>query len=317
MKKHIFLIFTALSMTVTAQQLPQSTFFVYDHMTINPGYAGSQDGVCVNILARNQWLGFEGAPTTQKFDVHMPFKLFKMEHGAGLSLFNDKVGFNNDINTTLSYAFLKSIGMGKLGIGAGIGFYNQTLKAQWEPPGGTNNGNSSDPVLPDPNGKGKVALTANLGTFYRTSNVFLGVSVMNLKGGKLAQKTAQGDKEYAYLVRYFSISGGYNYQLANPLYEIQPAILVSTMGSSTQISINSTLRYKGKIWGGVGYRNTDAITTFVGAEFLEGLNFGLSYDVTTSKIAKFDDGSVEIFLRYVFKIGIEKEQHNYKSIRFL
>jgi type IX secretion system PorP/SprF family membrane protein len=140
---------------------------------------------------------------------------------------------------------------------------------------------------------------------------------MNLNAGDLAVKTNEGAVRYANLSRHFSITGGYNYQLANPLYEIQPAVLVTTTGSSTQISINSTLRYKGKIWGGVGYRNIDAVTTFVGAEFMEGLNFGISYDITTSKIAKFDDGSVEIFLRYVFKIGIEKEHHNYKSIRFL
>jgi type IX secretion system PorP/SprF family membrane protein len=308
MKRHIFLIFTALSLVATGQQLPQSTFFIYDHMTINPGYAGSQDGVCVNVLARNQWLGFEGAPTTQKFDVHMPFKLFGMEHGAGLSLFNDKVGFINDINTTLSYSFLKSIGIGKLGIGAGFGFYNQTLKGDWIA--------IDDEDKPE-TGKGKIAFAVNLGAFYRTSNVFLGLSLVNINKGELAVKTDTETKKYAHLSRHFSITGGYNYQLANPLYEIQPAILVSTVGSSTQISINSTLRYKGKIWGGLGYRNTDAITTFLGAEFMEGLNFGISYDITTSKIAKFDDGSVEIFLRYVFKIGIEKEHSNYKSIRFL
>lgn len=311
MKRHIFLIFTALSLTVTGQQLPQSTFFVYDNMTINPGYAGSQEGICVNVLARNQWLGFEGAPTTQKFDVHMPFKLFGFEHGAGFSLFNDKVGFINDINSTLSYSFLRNIGFGKLGIGMGFGFYNQTLKGEWDAIDGT------DALVPPSSGKGKVAFALNLGAFYRTSNVFLGLSAMNINAGELAVKTNDGTVAYAHLSRHFSITGGYNYQLANPLYEIQPAILVTTIGSSTQISINSTLRYKGKIWGGVGYRNTDAVTTFLGAEFIEGLNFGISYDITTSKIAKFDDGSVEIFLRYVFKIGIEKEHSNYKSIRFL
>ena len=74
-------------------------------MTINPGYAGTQEGVCINVLARNQWMGFEGAPATQKFDVHRLSNSLELEHGVGLALFNDKYGFANDISSTLSYAF--------------------------------------------------------------------------------------------------------------------------------------------------------------------------------------------------------------------
>jgi len=281
-------------------------------MTINPGYAGTQEGICVNILARNQWLGFEGAPATQKFDVHTPFKLFGLEHGVGLALFNDKYGFANDINSTLSYAFLRNMGYGKLGIGVGFGLSNQTLEGEWNQPQV-----GQDYLIPAASAKGKLAFVFNLGAFYKTSNVFLGLSIMNLNAGDMSFKDNTGITKYSYLVRHYNITAGYNYQLANPLFEIEPAILISTIGSSTRININSTLRYKGKVWGGIGYRNTDAITTFLGAEFLEGLFFGVAYDVTTSKIAKFDDGSVEIFLRYVFKIGIEKDHSNYRSIRFL
>ncbi len=313
MRKFIYLILSiTISTAAICQQLPQSTFFNFDHMTINPGYAGTQDGICVNVLARNQWLGFDGAPTTQKFDIHMPFKLFGVEHGAGLALFNDKIGFANDINSTLSYSFLKNVGYGKLGVGMGFGFNNQTLKGDWDPPQ-----QGQDNIIPTQSAKGKPSIAFNLGAFYRTSNVFLGLSFMNLNAGDMSYKDNNGTTRYSYLVRHYNITAGYNYQLTNPLFEIEPAILVTTTGSSTRISINSTIRYKSKIWGGVGYRNTDAITTFLGAEFVEGLNFGIAYDVTTSKIAKFDDGSVEIFLRYVFKIGIEKDHSNYKSIRFL
>ena len=311
MKRLIGLIFSVIAVSLSAQQLPQSTFFVYDQMTINPGYAGSQEGICVNILARNQWLGFEGAPATQKFDIHMPLKFFGGEHGLGFSLYNDKIGFNNDINTALSYSYIRSIGMGKLGIGAGVGFFSQTLKGDFQSIDG------NEGFIPASSDKGKIAFSVNMGAFYRTANVFLGISVMNINEGDISTKSNDGTTTYAKLARQFNITGGYNYQLSNPLFEIQPAVLISTMGSSTQISINSALKYKGKIWGGIGYRNTDAVTTFLGAEFIEGLNFGISYDFTTSGIAKYDDGSVEIFLRYVFKIGIEKEHSNYKSIRYL
>lgn len=312
MRIYISLVFLLMQAIVLGQQLPQSSFITYDHMNINPGYAGTQDGVCVNVLARNQWMGFEGSPTTQKFDIHTPFKLFGLEHGVGLSLFNDKIGFANDINSAISYAFLKGIGAGKLGVGVGVGFNNQTLKAQWSPPQ-----QGLDVIIPSTSSKETPSFTLNIGAFYKTTNVFLGLSLMNLNAGDISYKDNTGTVKYSYLVRHYTITGGYNYQLTNPLYEIEPSVLITTTGSSTRVSINGKLRYRGKFWGGVGYRSTDAVTTFVGAEFLEGLNFGIAYDITTSKIARFDDGSVELFVRYVFKVGVEKDHSNYKSIRFL
>ncbi len=305
----------------TSQQWPQSSFFVYDQMTVNPGYAGSQDGICVNVLARNQWLGFDGAPTTQKFDIHTPIKLFGLEHGLGLSLFNDKVGFNNDINSTISYALLRSISIGKLGLGFGVSFFSQTLNAKWDFPiydFGSQTGSSTDSYIPNESSKGRIAMDLNLGTFYKGPNVFMGVSINNLFQSSLESKSeTTGISAYSFLARHLHVLGGYNYQLADPRFELQPAIALTTTGRNTQLSLNTTLRYHNRIWTGIGYRTTDAIITFVGTEIIEGLNFGLSYDVTTSKIAKFDDGSVEIFLRYVFKLSIEKEHNNYRSIRFL
>ena len=312
MKYYILLIFIGLAMITRGQQLPHSTFFVFDHMTINPGYAGSQDGMCVNVLAREQWMGFPGAPKTQKFDFHAPYKLFGLEHGSGLSLYNDKIGNLNDINFALSYAFMKSVGTGKLGIGLGAGLNNTTFSGTWEALEG-----DADPNIPGTSSQGKIAFGLNLGAFYKTNNVFLGLSVMNINEGKLKTQTTEGIKDYGHIPRHYNLTAGYNYQLNNPLFEIQPAILISSVLSSTQINVNATLRYRGRVWGGVGYRTIDAVTTFLGVELIEGLNFGISYDITTSKIAKFDDGSMEIFLRYIFKIGIKKEYDHYRSIRYL
>ena len=312
MKYCIVFILTGLTIVTKAQQMPQSTFFVYDNMTINPGYAGSQDGICVNVLARNQWMGFPGNQNVQKFDVHMPFKLFGWEHGAGFALYNDNIGLQRDINVALSYAFLKPLGNGKLGVGLGGGFDNTTISGSWNPFDGTN-----DPNIPNTSSNGKIAINLNLGAFYKTKQVFLGLSAMNLFEGERRAQTTDGIERYAYTPRHYNLTAGYNYQLNNPLFELQPALLIQSVGSSTQINVNATLRYRGKVWGGVGYRITDAITTFIGVELIEGLNAGISYDITTSKIANFSDGSMEILVRYIFKVGVKKEYDHYKSIRYL
>ena len=64
MRTYITTILLFVSVIVVGRSC-RSRLFNYDHMTINPGYAGTQEGVCINVLARNQWMGFEGAPATQ------------------------------------------------------------------------------------------------------------------------------------------------------------------------------------------------------------------------------------------------------------
>ena len=47
-------------------------------------------------LVREQWVGIEGAPSTQSFNAHTPLRNNKI--GVGMSLINDKIGVSNKLN---------------------------------------------------------------------------------------------------------------------------------------------------------------------------------------------------------------------------
>ena len=94
--KRIILILVVLIVGIefsNAQQLPQFTQYMYNTIAVNPAYAGSRDALSIVALNRNQWAGFDGGPQTQTLSIHSPLRNEKV--GLGLSLINDKSGYEN------------------------------------------------------------------------------------------------------------------------------------------------------------------------------------------------------------------------------
>ncbi|PLX21583.1 MAG: hypothetical protein C0599_07755 [Salinivirgaceae bacterium] len=175
MKKLLLIVIAILPWSLMGQNLPHSTLFQYNHMMVNPGYAGMNDGITVNTVVRNQWMGFEGAPNTQNFNAHMPFKMFGARHGVGLTLMNDEAGYETNIAIALNYAFQKEIADGKMGIGVGLGFASQSLNTtQWNAYSDAN-----DALVPTGDDQ-PIYFDLSLGGFYKTDNLYFGLSFVHL-----------------------------------------------------------------------------------------------------------------------------------------
>lgn len=287
---------------------------MFNHMAINPGYAGSKDAVSLVLIGREQWMGFDGAPTTQVFSIHSPFKLFNAKHGAGLSITNDKIGFETNMGIHLSYSYRKYMGQGNFGIGFNVGMINQSLTPEWKYPE-----QGSDPAVPVGGDDKPMIFDMGLGAFYETDNFYLGISTMHVNQPKIKYKDGIVDNKYSYISRHYYINAGYSYQLANPLFEFRPSIFIEADQTSSQYSINGTMLYNKRFWGGVSYRLTDAVVAMFGIEFVSGLNVAVAYEMpATTKINyQYQSGSFEFAISYTFNVSVEKEKNIYKSIRFL
>lgn len=86
------------SVAVFAQQDAMFTHYMFNTLSVNPAYAGSRDALTITGLHRSQWVGFDGAPTTQTLTLHSP--IYNEHLGVGLSVVNDKIG---PVNTTAFY----------------------------------------------------------------------------------------------------------------------------------------------------------------------------------------------------------------------
>ena len=297
---------------VSGQQDAVFSNYMFNTQTYNPGYSGMTGMITATALTRQQWVGFPGAPSTMIFNVNMPFSLFGLRSGAGLLVAADKYGFSNDIDFALSYSYLLQIGTGTLGAGISAGVLNKTISPEWyipsgpghTPPGG-------DPLIPE-NDESFVAMDISAGVYYQGLSYYAGFSVTHLNQPKIKYSETA-----TYVSREYYLTAGYYLQLPNPAFELIPSVFIVSDGAATQYLATGMVRYNKKIWGGVSYRISDAITGFAGIELYNGLKVGYGYDFPVSEIRKGTSGSHEFIVSYSFDLGLGKSTSRYRSIRFL
>jgi type IX secretion system PorP/SprF family membrane protein len=105
-------------------------------------------------------------------------------------------------------------------------------------------------------------------------------------------------------------------QLSDPLFELQPSVYFKTDMVAYQADFTVDLVYKKRFWAGLNYRINDAVGVLLGFEMNNGLKLGYAYDIMTSALAAYGNGSHEIFLSYSLDFGKNRNK-KYKSIRYL
>ena len=291
-----------------AQQDVQLTHYMFDKLSVNPGYAGLNNAICGTFIGRYQWVKFDGAPRTGLLNVHMPVNVLR--GGLGLTYYYDQLGFETNNIARLHYSFHKSIGIGTLGIGASLGLISKNIQATWITPDGTpwqNDGSisaeSSNDLAPD----------FSFGVFYQANNLWMGLSSTHL---------SQSDMKNIHIktARHYWIMAGYNYDI-NPDWQLRPSLLAKSDAASTQIDVNVSVMFKRMVWAGVSYRIADAVAPMIGYQTAVGndglLKIGYSYDVTTSKLSNYSNGTHEIMLNYCFNLDRPEPIQKYKNPRFL
>lgn len=109
MKNRFFIILLGLfAFSSYAQQDAQFTQYMYNTININPAYAGSRGVLSVFGLHRTQWVGLDGAPTTNSFSINTPVNNSNV--GLGLSVINDRIGPSDEssISADVSYSIKTS-----------------------------------------------------------------------------------------------------------------------------------------------------------------------------------------------------------------
>ena len=292
-----------------AQQDPQFSFNKMTQLSVNPGSAGNDGVVNGLILNRYQWVGIEGAPKTLLFSVGGATEILGFQSGVGLNILSDELGFQKNISVSLDYAYRKKTKFGNLGIGTSFGLYNMAISGVWTVPEG-DKWNLDDPSVPVEGSQ--MALDVGIGIFLRSNNYYVGASVTHLNQASIVF----ADQASTYLARHYYVSAGYNISLSDPLFEIQPSVLFKTDMVAYQADVTVDLVYKKRYSAGLNYRINDAVGVLLGFEMVNGLRIGYAYDIMTSVLSGYGDGSHEIYLGYSFDLGKNRSK-KYKSVRFL
>lgn len=304
--------------SVYAQQDAQFTQNMFNKLAINPGYAGSNGGICFTLLSRTQWTGFDGHPQTHLFSADA---LIFNKHGVGLTVFQDKLGIESSLVAKLAYSYHLTLGPGSLGIGLDAGLLSKSFGSDFiavDDP-------TLDPSIPN-GGTSASTFDLGMGLYYNIPNkMYVGISTLHLTASELKDVAngtgpgAVGALNFAQS-RHYYIMAGYDWDIKqDKKWVLKPSILAKTDAASTQLDVNALLMYNNLVWGGVTYRIEDAVAILAGVNIpqLPGLKVGVSYDITMSTLGDYSNGSLEFMLKYCTNITKPPKREVYHSVRFL
>ena len=284
----------------------------------NPASAGRLGDLDVSALYRMQWAGWTNAPKTVYATANMPIRFMKREHGIGVTVVNDNLSsLYKDMSAGLQYAYLKKIGKGTLRAGVQLGIINRTVGGETIiTPDSTDTSGGADEAIP--NSKiAKMVFDAHAGLFYATEKWYVGLGVMHL-----LEPVIETENLHTFINRGYNFIGGYNIQMKNPLFEIQPSVFVQTNLNVYRADITARAVVAKKYSAGLSWRMNenrlaDAAVVLLGAKFgkMEG---GYAYDIPLSDVGRGTMGSHELFLKYRLQLNKPKTgKSKHKSVRLL
>jgi len=305
MKKYIITIaFLTLSICgLKAQQDAQYTQYMYNTVSVNPAYAGSRGVLSIAALHRSQWIGLDGAPTTQTLNLHTPVS---ERIGIGLSIVNDEIGNGTNQDTYFDGVFSYTVPVsqeGKLSFGLKAGGhllnidFNKLQNYNNEPnAGGLNNIDR------------RFSPNFGAGIYYHTNSFYAGLSVPNFLKTEHFDTSGEGTSFLAQERMNIYLITGYVFDL-NQNLKFKPAALIKAVqGAPLQVDISANFMLNQKFTVGAAYRWNAAVSALFGFQLSDAFMVGLAYDRETTALGgtQFNDGSFEIMLRYEFRTRFKR-----------
>jgi type IX secretion system PorP/SprF family membrane protein len=310
--KYISAILVVLSSSaVVAQQDPQFTHYMYNMSVINPAYATeNKDVINMGGIYRAQWVGIEGAPTTQSFFAHKPLSK-KVE--VGISIVHDEIGdVVQESNIFADFAYVLSLSEStrlSFGLKAGVTLFSANF----------NGFQYTDPVL-DPAFQNNISETfpnIGAGTYLFGDNYYIGLSTPNLMTSRHLE-TNNGLVGSGVESIHFFLTGGYVFTFnGNDNFKLKPAFMAKGVeGAPVSIDLTTNVLINNRFEAGVGYRVDDSVSGLVGFYVTPTLRIGYSYDYTLSNLRSFNSGSHEVFVLFDLDLGRLSKKGYDKSPRF-
>lgn len=291
----------AFAFTAKAQNEPIIAQYMYHTHVFNPAVSGNTRDFELSALARQQWVGYKEAPSTQLLDAYGYIP--KIKGGVGLVFVNDMLGKERATSLRVSYAYSQRMAdRAHVSIGLAVGFLNLGLKGQ-ELIYQQENDQSG---IYSQQSKFKAYL--NAGIEFDVYNLKLGFSVSNLDQS-LNKATVFK------LPRHYFAYAKYSWDI-NQKVNFSPGVFIRSSQFTTQAEINLSATFKKRVTAGVFYRTVDAAGALLGVYITKHLFVSYSYDFDFGTLRSYQSGSHELNISYRFD-GIKEKKNFYRSSRYL
>lgn len=312
MKNLLKTIWLAVALVATtnlyAQQEYMVTQYMYNGLSLNPAYAGIHKGVSVSGLWREQWVGIDGAPSTQFVSIHSPLNYRYASLGA--LVYRDVVGTKTEHTGYFSYAYRIQVGNESqlsLGLQANFHSFNNDVSRLTNQSGLVQKTDPNDPMYQDFLSNGS-SLQWNFGSgvMLHSDRYYIGIAV---------PQVLNRDAVEARLVQHVYASAGYVFN-TNSNIVLKPNVLFKYVKNApVEFDLNLNTLLARVLWLGVSFRSelsssqeknfgpVESISGLIALQITPQMQLGYAYDFTTSSI---DTNSHEIMLNYIFNLPTDK-----------
>jgi type IX secretion system PorP/SprF family membrane protein len=291
--------------TLTAQQLPLYSQYMFNGYLLNPAIAGADGYTTVSLSAREQWLGMPDAPSTYtlsgqtrilKNSLIFRNRQVRSRHsrrvasgrvGLGGYVFNDRTGIIDRTGMQLTYAYHIPMDGAQLSFGVSANMLQMRIK-------------HSDILLNQESDRlvdgSKMSLfipDANFGVFLTSSTYYMGFSAAQLMNASI-QFGEDAGRNFK-MERHYFITAGYTIDIDGD-YHIDPSVLIKgSEAKAMQVDLNAKFFYRNDYFGGLSYRTgaQGGSLVFMGGVSVDKFNFGYAYDHSFSSVQSHSYGSHE------------------------
>ncbi len=301
MNRLLIIIFIGLCLSTHAQQDAIYSQYSFNPLAINPAYAGTRSSISAVLLHRSQWVGIDGAPTTQTIAIHSPVNKSKLAFGFNMAY--DRIGPSKNLNAAFTTAYHIKFKKSKLSLGLRAGFYNSVLdknKLEFQ--------NSTDIF----NEGGVVSSTVpsfDFGMYYYKTKFYIGFSITHLSRHEFSfyeSLSMNGGASDYFLRTHAFLNVGYVFEV-NDNFVFKPSLLLkNSEGAPPNLDLSFNAMFYKKFWLGVSFRNRSSVNFMTEFNITDFLRLGYAYDLSINKLSNYNKGSHEIFIGFDFNLKSKK-----------
>jgi type IX secretion system PorP/SprF family membrane protein len=331
MRKNLMLIVSIyLCNAASSQQRPHYTQYILNNYILNPALSGIENYIDIKVSARDQWVGFSGAPRTAYFTIHGPigkkdyktsatsynvpgqnprgnsywesYTASEPHHGLGLSVVNDKTGNFNRFTADVSYAYhLGLSARTNLAAGFAAGISSVSLNADGKAFFGPD---PSDPSIGGANASElrKIKPDLSVGLWLYSANYFIGLSGQQVIPQKLSYVDDATFQTKGRLIPHVFLTAGYRFLVNDDINAI-PSVMVKYISgefkNDYQAEFNVKLQYRDLLWVGGSYRQFDGYAAMIGLNVANTFNVGYAYDFTKTDLQTYSRGTHELIIGFL------------------
>lgn len=283
----LIILCTGFGFSLYGQQDPQFTQYMYNTLSVNPAYAGSRGHLSILGMHRTQWVGLNGAPTSNVLAVDAPVG---KNVGLGLIITNDALGPSNETFFDVNFSYTLKLDEDNkrlsFGLKGGGRLFNVDFsKGLFENPDIAFQNNIENKFFP----------TVGAGVYYHTNKGYLGFAIPNFFSEEHYNGSVQ---EIATERLHYYLIGGRVFPMSDDVL-FKPAFFVKWVpGAPIIADLSANFLIKDVLTLGAAYRWDDSFSGLLGIDISPKVHIGYAYDLTTTDLTNYNNGTHEIFVRF-------------------